>query len=119
MKRKRATVIIETEKGILLVSHLIFGKLVFALPGGGIKFSEKSEDAARREIFEETGLKINKIKFLFNYKTFLHNHFVFKAEASGNLRKSWETRYFAFYEDDVRVGKSFEKMIEKYLSNIR
>lgn len=114
LKRKRATVIVETEKGILLVSHLIFGKFLFALPGGGIKFKETPEDTARREVEEETGLKLKDVKYLFDYSTLFHKHKVFSAKGFGNLKKSWETRHFAYYGDDIRIGKSFREIIEKY-----
>jgi phosphoglycolate phosphatase len=35
----------------------------WGIPGGKIKLNEPSEDALRREIMEETGLKLNNIKF--------------------------------------------------------
>ena len=36
---------------------------LWGIPGGKIKFGEGSEAALRREIFEETGLKISHIRF--------------------------------------------------------
>ncbi len=114
-KRKRATIIVKTPKGILLVSNLILGKFMFALPGGGIKFRENPEISTRRELQEETSLVIKKIKFLFNFKGRLHNHFVFEAQVSGVPKKSWETRHFVYYNDKVRIEKTHKKIIEKYL----
>ena len=114
MLRKRATIIVKTPQGILLVSHLILGKSVFALPGGGIKFKESPEAAAKRELEEETGLKAKKIKFLFNHKTLFHSHFIFEAQARGVPRKSWETRHFAYYNDKVRIARSHKNILEIY-----
>lgn len=37
---------------------------LWGIPGGKIKFGETSEDALRREILEETGLKISNIEFI-------------------------------------------------------
>jgi ADP-ribose pyrophosphatase YjhB (NUDIX family) len=36
----------------------------WGIPGGKIKFGETSEAALRREILEETNLKVNQIKFV-------------------------------------------------------
>ena len=115
MLRNRATLIVKTPKGILLVNHLILGKIRFALPGGGIKFHESPQKAAERELREETYHVAKKIKFLFNHKTPLQNHFVFLVEASGNPKKSWETPHFKIYNDKVKILKSHKRIIEKYL----
>ena len=37
---------------------------LWGIPGGKIKFGETSEDALRREVFEETALKISRIQFV-------------------------------------------------------
>ncbi len=116
MLRKRATLIVETSNGILLVNHLIFGKLKFSLPGGGIKFSETPENAAIRELKEETNLQVTKIKFLFNHNSLMHRHFVFLVKAQGKIKPSWETRHFAYYKKDMKnLSKFTREIIEKYL----
>lgn len=115
MLRKRATLIVKTSKGILLVSDLIFGRTKFSLPGGGIKFRESPERAAIRELKEETGLTPKRIKFIFNHNSLLHKHFVFLAYAEGEPRRSWETRHFAYYKKEMKNINAFsKKIIERY-----
>lgn len=41
---------------------LLHGEGTWTMPGGKLHFKEHLEDAARREIFEETGLRVNKEK---------------------------------------------------------
>lgn len=57
-------VLVENPKGevLLIRSHKWNNKYV--MPGGHIEVGEKMEDAARREILEETGLSIKDIKFV-------------------------------------------------------
>jgi ADP-ribose pyrophosphatase YjhB (NUDIX family) len=55
----RSAVIIETEKGYIFEKEPI--KEMYFIVGGGIEINESSEDAAKREIYEELGIKIDNI----------------------------------------------------------
>ena len=101
-KRRRATVIVPINDGILLVSHSRFGKPTYMLPGGGVKRGEKSIDGAKRELYEETGLHASKIIFLFNFESEHHNHRVFLAETYGRLRRKHETTHIRFFNESTR-----------------
>ncbi len=48
------------ERRVLLVSHW-YAPWAWTLPGGGVNKGETAEEAAMREAFEETGLKVNSI----------------------------------------------------------
>jgi len=54
--RNRAAVIVIQEGKILLVQHHKYEKEYWLLPGGGVDFGETLQEAARRELLEETGL---------------------------------------------------------------
>jgi 8-oxo-dGTP pyrophosphatase MutT (NUDIX family) len=53
-------IIIVDERRVLLVSHW-YAPWAWTLPGGGANKGETPEEAAMREAFEETGLKVNTI----------------------------------------------------------
>lgn len=59
-------VIIETGPGIVLVKRRN-PPPGWALPGGFVDYGETLEDAARREAFEETGLRVELLRQLHSY----------------------------------------------------
>lgn len=94
-------VLIKQGKKILLlkrsqkVSH---GRGEWALPGGHLEFGETLEEAAFREVKEETGLKIGQLKFfcVFNARDYLvedKKHILclcFIADYQGGMAKNLE-----------------------------
>lgn len=50
---------------ILLVKHVLKGKVFYAPPGGAVEFGETMEEALKREISEETNIEIMSSKFQF------------------------------------------------------
>ncbi|MEK7346750.1 MAG: NUDIX hydrolase [Pseudomonadota bacterium] len=58
--RISAGAIVEHEGRLLMVRHVVPGKYDFwVAPGGGVKGSESYEEAAAREVWEETGLSVS------------------------------------------------------------
>jgi len=102
MVKSRATVIVETGKGFLLVSHSRGKNPVYMLPGGSIRRGERSEDAAKRELYEETGLHTLSIEYLFEVLTKYNRHIVFLAETGGKIRKRGETTHIRYYNTSTK-----------------
>lgn len=113
--RKRATLIVKMSQGILLVRHVFPWK--WGLPGGGIKRREKAEEAARRELFEETGLRVKKIKHLFDLDYGWHRHNVFLITAKGKINLNWELINYNYLGNvkSETIGKSTQAILKKYL----
>jgi ADP-ribose pyrophosphatase YjhB (NUDIX family) len=63
--RIRVSVIVIEEGTILLVRHEKGGKTYWVLPGGGVDFGETLQQAAVRELKEETNLDIEVDKLVF------------------------------------------------------
>ncbi len=80
--RDRATVVVMRDGKVLLV----FGRNpVYMMPGGGIEQGESAEEAAARELFEETGLTATQTDYLFTVETAIHRHHVCLIESQGEV----------------------------------
>jgi len=65
MRKRSCAALIQNNK-ILMVKHHHDNKIYWTLPGGGLEANESYEEAAVREFFEETGLKVRIVKHLFD-----------------------------------------------------
>lgn len=64
-------VLVENEGKVLLIKHSYRDGYYF--PGGGVRRGEEFNHAGIREIFEETGLVIDKLQLVSVYRNFLEN----------------------------------------------
>lgn len=83
--------IIEKGKKILVIK--LTYKDGFALPGGILKGNEDFEAAIRREVKEETGLKLDKLKYFSTYcetEPYSKVNITYLAKAKGNIGSSRE-----------------------------
>ena len=86
--RERATVVVVKEDGVLLARDI--GSCHFNMPGGGIERGESPEEAAVRELREETGLTATDTEFLFVWESSFARHHAFRIEVSGEIRTGAE-----------------------------
>lgn len=88
----RASIGIIERDGNFLIIHRNDGRGL-CLPGGISSWRETSEDTLRREIFEETGLRVENLKFRLKYFSDADipcNISVFEVQATGDPKDSWE-----------------------------
>jgi len=65
VRTRGAKVMVFNGEGALLLIRNSYGAThLFVLPGGGIGRRERPEDAAAREVREETGLEVRDLRFL-------------------------------------------------------
>lgn len=84
------------QKYLLIKEKIEGGKEWWLVPGGGVEWGETLEQAVKRELLEETNLKLKKAKFL------THKEAVFPKFGYHAL--------IMFFETSVRSGKpKFEK----------
>ncbi|WP_322015787.1 NUDIX hydrolase [Paraburkholderia sp. J12] len=81
--KERATVVCWRDDRILLVER---GRSRWSLPGGTIRRDESPEDAARRELSEETTLAGHELGYLFLFGGLNKRHHVFYAVLSDDAR---------------------------------
>jgi 8-oxo-dGTP diphosphatase len=110
--RRRGTAIVDTQDGILVVSH---NNRTFYLPGGGAERGESRRDAAIRELREETGLQAVNCLFLFEYPSFTNDHKVFLMETTGVAEPENEIKYIDFFDgSNLKVSNTTWEIIELY-----
>lgn len=83
-------VFIKYQDKVLFVQHS-YGLKSWTLPGGGVKKNESLEEAVRREVREEVGIKLDKIinkgSFIYNEEGKQDTVFVFLSEIDNSFVK--------------------------------
>ncbi len=104
-------------------------KGLYVTPGGHIELGEKIEDAARREILEETGLKIHSLKFIhfhefiFGEEFHKKGHFIcFKFKAmtdSTDVKLNYEAQDYVWVTADEAESLPLAKNTRNSLALLR
>ena len=98
-----AVTIIIDEMGRLLLQQRKFPHGMWGIPGGLMELGESTEDVARRELFEETGLKVDKLN-LINVYSGPQNYI--KAENGDELYVVTVAYYSMGFEGELNIDKS-------------
>ena len=98
-----AVTIIVDELGRLLLQQRKFPNGVWGITGGLMELGESTEDVARREIFEETGLKVEKLN-LINVYSGPQNYI--KAENGDEFYVVTVAYYSMGFEGELNIDQS-------------
>lgn len=107
-----SVVITDLGDQLLLLRHS-YGPKVWALPGGGLKPNEDPEQAARREVMEELGIKLGKLRSLGTIEEVIsgapHTAHLFAASAAmhpvPDRREVVEARFFPLHSLPEPIGE--------------
>ncbi|WP_032122091.1 NUDIX hydrolase [Clostridium amazonitimonense] len=128
--------IIDEKKRILLQKRKTTHYGTWGLPGGLMELGESTEETARREIFEETGLTVGKLNLidvfsgadnflkLSNGDEFYSVTIAYYTEnISGDIKmdemESLELKFISLDELPKNMVKSHRKIIDSFLSKRR
>lgn len=110
MEQAANTIVYDDQNRILLVKRADVP--VWVLPGGGVDAGETPQNAAAREVFEESGLTVLDLQLVAIYEppypSLLAQTHIFQArDAEGELSTSDETIQSAFFKNDELPSNIF------------
>ena len=94
--RDRATLVVVRDGLVLLARDA--GQGHFNMPGGGIEDGESPEEAAARELHEETGMTAAVTESLFTWDSTVARHHVFRVDAEGKARTGGEVAELLWWD---------------------
>ena len=117
----------EDNKILLTLRNIEPEKNKWSLPGGYVGWDETVEECARRELYEETGYKAGKIKFLKVYSnpnrddgrqniTLCHVATKLKKNSDFDKEEVKEIKWFSM-DDLPELAFDHRNMIEEYLNS--
>jgi len=108
-------VIVENSKGEILLIERKNPPFGWAIPGGFVDYGERVEDAAKRELFEETNIKVDNIELLGVYSDPTRDprghtvSIVYYAKYDGDFKASDDAKNAKFFlVDDLPENIAFD-----------
>lgn len=120
MNTPRTRVLVENEAGEILLLQVWPDTSVWNLPGGGIKRSERPDEAASRELREEAGIEVpaDNVRHCLTLRSRGHQELVYRTTAQRhNLPdlppNRWEVRRTGWFPPDSlpRVSPEARRII--------
>ena len=115
-----AAIITNELREVLLLNHVIRPKSGWGLPGGFLEHGEQADEGIRRELNEETGIKMNNLQ-MFRVRTLgTHMEILFTADTTGQPEvKSREIKELAWFASDSlpeKMNAAQKALIKKVLA---
>ncbi|MCU9614982.1 NUDIX hydrolase [Caldibacillus lycopersici] len=127
-----AVTIIVDESGRILLQQRTYPKEVWGLPGGLMELGESTEETAKREVLEETGLLVENLQLIGVYSG--SHHFVraengdefysvttayhtrdFAGEIRIDTTESFKAEFFSLAEFPEKMVRSHKNINEDYV----
>lgn len=114
-------VVVDDEGRVLLLKHVFRTGTGWGVPGGFIEEGEQPEAAIRRELFEETGLELERADFAFARTLKIVNHveIIFRCKPRGvAAARSLEIKDLAWFARDNLpgdLGRDQQQIIKRAL----
>lgn len=116
------SVVVRNLSGDILLLRHSYGPKVWALPGGGLKPGEDTEECARREVREELGLTLGKLELVATLDEKLsgspHTAHIFTAICDGrpkpDRREVIEARFFPSHSLPEPLGSVTRRRIDAW-----
>lgn len=116
-------VVTNDEGKVLLLDHTLRPGSGWGIPGGFIDEDEQPEEAVKRELCEEIGLKLESVELVQVRTIKRHVEILVRAKAHGNGQpKNFEIKevgWFALDEMPEEMGKAQKQLIKEVLSEKR
>ena len=119
--RDRVRVIVADVNGRILLVKGLFSRQQWALPGGSLKRDETYQQAAKREVFEEVGLRIDKLKYIghtYSYESFWMfpvRVYLARVNNSGQEKLNFEILESAWLHED-KLPREYRLLYSKVSS---